>query len=482
MALRSAKIVMASTEFLKSIETNFQKATNCIQNNNSITILTDDLANQIMMANATYVVRFAVRLRGTVHTFTGFRSVHSDHFEPVKGGIRYDPAVNQEEVEALAALMTYKCALVEVPFGGSKGGLIINIKEWSDEELERITRRFTQELAKRDLIHPSQNVPAPDVGTGEREMAWMADEYRRLNPTDLNAWACVTGKPVNKGGISGRTEATGRGVEYALRAFFNSPKDVVKTGLSPSLEGKRIIVQGLGNVGYYAALFLSKDDGALITHVMERDGAVINPKGIDVESLKQHLSDKGTIKGFNGFMESGNEVLESEADILIPAAMELVITKTNAENIKVPLIIEAANGPISSAADEILIKNNKIIIPDLYANAGGVTVSYFEWIKNLSKIRLGRLQRRAQENQIAILVDGIEKMTGKVFPETNRKRSIEGGTELDLVRSGLEDTMRNTYDVISHVWNSEDSVPDLRTAAMMVAIRRIAQGYASLGI
>ena len=273
---------MASDVFLNSIEINFKKAAQYIQKIDGNEILSEDLLNQIMMANATYVVRFGVRLRGTVHTFVGYRSVHSDHFEPGKGGIRYDLAVNQEEVEALAALMTYKCALVEVPFGGSKGGLLIDIKEWKPEELERITRRFTQELAKRDLIHPSQNVPAPDVGTGEREMAWMADEYRRLNPTDLNAWACVTGKPVNKGGISGRTEATGRGVKLALKAFFQNDKDVKKTGLTPGLKGKRIIVQGLGNVGYYAAYFLSIEDGAIITHVIELDGSIIDKNGIDI--------------------------------------------------------------------------------------------------------------------------------------------------------------------------------------------------------
>ena len=262
---------MASDAFLNSIEVNFRKAVKCLQDTDGLEFLSSDLANQIMFANATYTVRFGVRLRGTMHTFVGYRSVHSDHFEPVKGGIRYDLAVNQEEVEALAALMTYKCALVEVPFGGSKGGLIINPRDWKPEEMERITRRFAQELAKRDLIHPSQNVPAPDVGTGEREMAWMADEYRRLNPTDLNAWACVTGKPVSKGGISGRTEATGRGVQYALRAFFDNKIDLKKTGLSSGLKGKRIIVQGLGNVGFHAALFLSLEDKALITHVLERD-------------------------------------------------------------------------------------------------------------------------------------------------------------------------------------------------------------------
>ena len=473
---------MASDDFLKSIEVNFKKATKYLQKINGEEFLTDDLANQIMMANATYVVRFGVRLRGKIFTFTGYRSVHSDHFEPVKGGIRYDISVDQKEVEALAALMTYKCALVEVPFGGAKGGLIININEWKPEELEKITRRFTQELAKRDLINPSQNVPAPDVGTGEREMAWMADEFRRLNPTDLNAWACVTGKPVNKGGISGRTEATGRGVKYALKAFFENDIDVKKTGLEKGLKGKKIIVQGLGNVGYYAAYFLSIEDNAIITHVIERDGAIINEEGIDIKSLKSYLISNGTIRGFKGFVESGPEVLEEKADILIPAAMELVINKDNADRIQSPVIIEAANGPISSEADDILTKKGKIIIPDLYANAGGVTVSYFEWIKNLSRIRFGRLQRRAQESQMSNLIDGIEAMTGKEFPLAFKSNTVQGLSERDLVFSGLEDTMIETYKAISRLWNSEAGIPDLRTAAMMIAVKRIVQSYSSMGI
>ena len=187
-----------------------------------------------MQANSTYLVRFGVRLRNKVYTFQGYRSVHSDHFEPVKGGIRYDLDVNQEEVEALAALM-------------------IDPKEWSAEELEKITRRFTQELAKRDLIHPSQNVPAPDVGTGEREMAWMADEYRRLNPTDLNAWACVTGKPVSKGGIAGRTEATGRGVKYALNAFFDCKIDLEKT-----ITNLKNVSENFPNLVTYISGFFNK--------------------------------------------------------------------------------------------------------------------------------------------------------------------------------------------------------------------------------
>src|SRR6056300_3224 len=473
---------MASDEFLKSIEVNFQKATKYLQKINGEEFLPDDLANQIMMANATYLVRFGVRLRGKIFTFTGYRSVHSDHFEPVKGGIRYDLLVDQKEVEALAALMTYKCALVEVLFGGAKGGLIININEWKPEELEKITRRFTQELVKRDLINPSQNVPAPDVGTGEREMAWMADEFRRLNPTDINAWACVTGKPVNKGGISGRTEATGRGVKYALKAFFENDIDVKKTGLEKGLKGKKIIVQGLGNVGYYAAYFLSIEDNAIITHVIERDGAIINEEGIDIKSLKSYLISNGTIRGFKGFVESGPEILEEKADILIPAAMELVIHKDNADRIQSPVIIEAANGPISSEADDILTKKGKIIIPDLYANAGGVTVSYFEWIKNLSRIRFGRLQRRAQESQMSNLIDGIEAMTGKKFPAGFKSSSVQGLSERDLVYSGLEDTMTETYESISELWNSEFDIPDLRTAAMIIAVKRVVQSYSSMGI
>ena len=219
--------------------------------------LPDGLKEKIRVCNATYTVRFGVRLRGEIHTFTGYRSVHSEHMEPVKGGIRYALSVNQDEVEALAALMTFKCALVETPFGGSKGGLCIDPNEWEEHELEQITRRFAYELIKRDLINPSQNVPAPDMGTSEREMAWIADQYQRMNTTDINGKACVTGKPLNAGGIAGRIEATGRGIQYALREFFRHPEDVILTNLEGSLNGKKVIIQGLGNVGYHAAKFIS---------------------------------------------------------------------------------------------------------------------------------------------------------------------------------------------------------------------------------
>ena len=466
---------MASESFLQSVEANFDQAA-------SLLGISADLAKKIKIANSTYVVRFGVRLRGGVQTFTGYRSVHSEHFEPVKGGIRYAPHADQDEVEALAALMTYKCALMEIPFGGAKGALAIDPKAWEPQELERITRRFTQELAKRGLISPSQNVPAPDMGTGEREMAWMADEYKKLNPTDLNAWACVTGKPLGKGGIAGRTEATGRGVQYTLQEFFRHERDVKKTGLSPGLSGKRVIIQGLGNVGYHAALFLSQHDGCRITHVLEREGSIVDPGGVDIAALHEHMIETGDIQDYPGFTESGPEMLEAEADILIPAAMEGVINQHNAPRIRTPLIIEAANGPVTAPGDAALRGRGIVIIPDFCANAGGVTVSYFEWIKNLTHIRFGRIQRRQLENQFEALIAGVESITGTPFPAAHRNEVLSGATEINLVRSGLEDTMRGAYNAISATWNETDNVPDLRTAAMMIAVDRVAQSYISIGI
>src|SRR5680860_550915 len=331
--------------------------------------LSPGLVEKIKVCNSTYTVRFGVKLRGDFHTFTGYRSVHSEHAEPVKGGIRFAMSVNQDEVEALAALMTYKCALVEVPFGGSKGGLRIDPREWNVDELEKITRRFAYELIKRDLINPSQNVPAPDMGTGEREMAWIADQYHRMNTTDINARACVTGKPLNVGGIRGRTEATGRGIQYALREFFRHPEDMKLANLEGTLAGKKIIVQGLGNVGYHAGKFLQEEDDATIIAVLERDGAIVNRNGIDIETLRAHINEHGGVKGFphGKYVQNGIKALEEECDILIPAAMEAVINLENAARIRTKLIIEAANGPVTAGADEILRNNGIVIIPDMYA-------------------------------------------------------------------------------------------------------------------
>ena len=461
--------------FLQSVERTFDHAADLVG-------IEPGLRHKIKVANSTYTVRFGVGLRDQLYTFTGYRSVHSEHMEPVKGGIRYSPIANQDEVEALAALMTYKCALVEAPFGGSKGALVIDPRVWTDAELEKITRRFAQELSKRSLISSAQNVPAPDMGTSEREMAWIADEYKRLNPTELNPWACVTGKPVNKGGIRGRIEATGRGVQYALREAFRHPRDIEIAGMKGSLKDKKIIVQGLGNVGYHAAKFLSEEDESIIICVMEHDGAVVDKNGIDIEKLHSHIKEHSGVKGYPNYTEDSKNCLEMECDIMIPAAMEGVINSENANNVKAKMIIEAANGPISYSADKILRERGCVIIPDLYANAGGVTVSYFEWVKNIGHIRFGRLQRRQEERKTNLMISSIEKMVGKSFPKAAMEELIAGSTEIDLVRSGLDDTMREGYQVISEKWHSDERIPDLRTAAMMIALERVVDAYVSLGI
>ena len=447
------------------------------------------MAEKIRVANSTYTVRFGVRLRGDIQTFTGYRSVHSEHIEPVKGGIRYSPMVDQQEVEALAALMTYKCALVEVPYGGSKGGLRIDPREWDEHELELITRRFAYELIKRDLIHPAQNVPAPDMGTGGREMAWIADQYQRMNTTDINARACVTGKPLNAGGIQGRVEATGRGVQYALREFFRHPEDVERAHLAGGLDGKRVIVQGLGNVGYHAAKFLQEEDGCRITAIIERDGALLSDRGLVVDEVREHMLEHGGLKNFPGaqYVEDGAKVLEAECDILVPAALEGVIHLGNAGMIRAPLIIEAANGPITFGADEILREKGTVVIPDMYANAGGVTVSYFEWVKNLSHIRFGRLERRAEESRHQVLVDELERLsadtgTNYTLASDFKSRYLRGAGELELVRSGLDDTMRGAYQAMRESWHVRDDVDDLRTAAFLVSIGRVADSYRTKGL
>ena len=464
-----------TSSFLESVEKYFDQAADLVG-------LKKGLHEKIKVANSTYMVRFGVRLRGELFTFTGYRSVHSEHREPVKGGIRYAPHADQDEVEALAALMTYKCALMEVPFGGSKGALVIDPSQWQDFELERVTRRFTQELNKRGLISAEQNVPAPDMGTGEREMAWMADEYKRMNPNHPNTMACVTGKPVSKGGIRGRREATGRGVQYALRELFRHPEDVEFAGLSGDLNAKRLIVQGLGNVGYHAALFLSTEDKALITGVIERDGAVVDESGIDIRALHAYLVENGGVSGFPGYVEDGPSVFERDCDVLIPAAIEGVIHEGNAAAVKANIIIEAANGPLTYKANEILRDRGCLIVPDLYANAGGVIVSYFEWVKNHGRIRFGRLQRRDYERKTLKMIEAFEKMSGNQFPKEYLDDILSGPTEVDLVRSGLDDIMREGYCAISERWHSRADIPDLRTAAMAIAIERIVDSYSSLGI
>jgi len=442
------------------------------------------LGAKIKACNSVFMVRFPIGFRDGFKVFTGWRVVHSEHYLPVKGGIRYSPHVDQDEVEALAALMSYKCAIVDVPFGGSKGALRINPKEYDEISMERITRRFARELAMKGYISPSLNVPAPDIGTGEREMAWMADEYRRIDPTDINALACVTGKPVSQGGIQGRGEATGRGVQLGLREFFRHPDGVRAARLTGGLGGKRVIIQGLGKVGYPAAKFLQEEDDAVITAIIEHQGSLVNTAGIDVERAYQWFQEHRTFEGYEGgtFVKEGARLLEEECDILIPAAMEGQITEDNAPRIKAPLIAEAANGPVTFNAHQILSRNGTIIIPDIYLNAGGVVVSYFEWIKNLSHIRLGRLDRRADEARGGHVVHALELMTGKAMPPDVANRIRRGDEELDLVRSGLDDTMRDAYQRLREVMLTRAGVPDLRTAAFAMAIEKISRNNLEMGV
>ena len=450
---------------------------------NAIEILDVDkgLANQIKSCNSTHTIRFGVKLDRGIKVFTGWRAVHSEHLEPVKGGIRYSPAVSASEVEAMAALMTFKNAVIDVPFGGSKGGLKIDPSKYSDKDLEKITRRFTEELVKRGLISPSLNVPAPDMGTGKKEMAWIADEYKRLNPHDINAFACVTGKPENMGGVDGRTEATGRGIFFALRAFFNS-KDVKKTKIKGSLKSQKIIIEGFGKVGFFAARALS-EHGAIIIGIIEKNVSFHNTKGLNVKGIKDWLDNSGDVKDcpFGADIKTKDEVFASECDIFIPAATEGTVTEQNQEQVRAKVICEGANGPLTSRADFYLNKRGVLIIPDLYANAGGVAVSYFEWVRNLSHMRFGRMEKRRKEYENASLINLIESSTGSRIPTNEKLLLSKGRTELDLVRSGLEDMMVEAYENMSEIWNEND-YPSLRTTAYIYSIRKLIESYKSIGI
>ena len=442
------------------------------------------LANKIITCNSTYTVRFGVRLRGDIYTFEGWRSVHSEHMEPTKGGIRFDLATHAEEVEALAALMSYKNAIINVPFGGSKGGLKINPSEWEEFEIEKITRKFAQELIKRDLISPSQNVPAPDIGTSSREMAWIADEYRKIRPTDINAAACVTGKPASKNGLEGREEATGRGVQYILREFFKNEDLLKLLNFSSSMNDKNFIIQGFGNVGYHAAKFISEDNGMKLIGIGEYNGAIYNLEGINVEHAKKYFLKNGSFEKYPKatFIKDASLILKKDCDVLIPAARENVITEKNADEIKAKLIIEAANGPISYKAHSILNRKKVFVIPDILANAGGVAVSYFEWVKNIRHIRFGRLEKRQNIIQLNNLIEAIESMTGNTMPAKYKSNFLDGVDEIDLIRSGLDDMMIDGFQEVKKEFIGNEKILDFRTAAYKVAIEKIAMSYDSIGL
>jgi glutamate dehydrogenase (NAD(P)+) len=442
------------------------------------------LLDQIRRCNSVYRFDFPIRRdNGTIEVMQGWRVEHSHHKQPVKGGIRYSPDVYEEEVMALAALMTYKCAIVDVPFGGAKGGIRFDPKAYSLNEIERVTRRYTHELVKKSFIGPGLDVPAPDYGTGEREMAWIADTYAALNPSQLDALGCVTGKPVTQGGVRGRKEATGRGLFFALREACAQAEDMKRLGLSPGLAGKRLIVQGLGNVGYHAAKFC-REGGAVIIAIAEREGAIVNVDGLDEDEVFRHRQQSGSILNFPGAKDlaSSADALELECEVLVPAALEGVFTAENAPRIKARIILEGANGPTTPAADPIFRQKGILVIPDIYANAGGVTVSYFEWVKNLSHLRFGRLSKRhEQANELAML-KAIERATDHAFTDAERMELAKGPDEQDLVNSGLEETMISAYHGLLETRRQHAGVPDLRIAAFLNALHKVARSYTELGI
>jgi glutamate dehydrogenase (NAD(P)+) len=448
------------------------------------TTVAPDLLAQVRAVNSVYRFQFPVRkIEGGIIVVNAWRAQHSQHRLPVKGGIRYSPDVNEFEVMGLAALMTYKCAIVDVPFGGGKGAVQIDVKAIDVEELERVTRRYTHELVKKNFIGPGLDVPAPDYGTGEREMAWIADTYSAYNPGQIDALACVTGKPVTQGGINGRREATGRGLFYALREACQQTEDMKALGLAPGLAGKRIVVQGLGNVGYHAAKFC-REGGAVVIAIAEHDGAIVNPNGLHEDEVVRFRKETGSIRGFPGAkcLQRSIDALELECDVLVPAALEHQITVENAARIKAKIVLEGANGPTTPEAEVILTSRGVLVIPDVYANAGGVTVSYFEWLKNLAHIRFGRIERRHSDATGRQLLRAIEAATGRAFTEAQRHEFVLPLDELTLVNSGLEETMVSAYQQLREMKRQNPKIPDLRTAAFVNAIEKVSRTYIELGV
>ncbi|MBK7221940.1 MAG: Glu/Leu/Phe/Val dehydrogenase [Saprospiraceae bacterium] len=463
--------------FYESVQRNFDKAA-------ALSKHSKGLLDQIKVCNAVYQMNFPVKIGKDFQVIEAYRVQHSHHRLPTKGGIRFSHLVNQEEVMALAALMTYKCAIVDVPFGGAKGGVKISPRQYTPEELERITRRYTVELIRKNFIGPSLDVPAPDYGTGEREMAWILDTYQTFKGGEIDAAGCVTGKPVNQSGIHGRTEATGRGVFYGLRELCDDAKMMAKVKLDTGIAGKTMVIQGLGNVGSYAGKICQQEGGVRVIAVSEQEGTIISDKDINIEKLIEYRKQKGSIMGFPGTkkLENREDWVKIECDILLPAALESQITKENAKFVKAKIIGEAANGPVTADAETILLKKGILIMPDMYLNAGGVTVSYFEWLKNLSHRRFGRLEKRFDQNTYSNLLTTMEKMTGKSIGQRERTFLTRGADEVDLVRSGLEETMINSYEQIMDYYNRYKRIEDLRTAAFSCALDKVANDYLTLGV
>ena len=336
-----------------------------------------DKGLQQVLANPKRVLTVSLPIKmdnGEIHVFTGFRSQHNDARGPYKGGIRYHPQVTIDEVKALSTWMTWKCAIADIPYGGGKGGIICNPKEMSEGELERLTRRYAYAIA--DIIGPHTDIPAPDVYTGGKEMAWIMDTYSALKGNYVQP-EIITGKPITIGGSLGRNEATGRGLAFTVREAAKK--------LKIDMKDTTMAVEGFGNAGQFASQFV-EDLGAKLIAASDSKGGIYNKNGINLAELRRHKEKTSSVVGFSGTNSISNEeLLETECTVLIPAALENQITAKNANNIKAKIVAEAANGPTTPEADEVLYNNKILVIPDILANGGGVTVSYFEWLQNLRR-------------------------------------------------------------------------------------------------
>ncbi len=463
--------------FFESVNHYFDRAA-------SFSKLDDGIIDQVRSCNSVYRMKFPVKKDdGGIVVVEAFRAEHSHHRLPTKGGIRFSPDVDIDETIALASLMTYKCALVGVPFGGAKGGVRVDSTKISDGFRERVTRRYTAELIRKNFIGPDIDVPAPDYGTGEREMGWIADTYKNLRLNTGDVYACVTGKPVSMQGIPGRRQATGLGVYYGIRSLLEDTEEMKALGMSAGTQGKRVIVQGLGNVGYYAAWYLQHEGGAAVTGIAEREGGIFNADGLDVEAVFTHRRETGSILNFSGAenVPNGLDLLERDCDVLVPAALENQITGSNAGKIQAKVVAEAANGPVDFEAEVILRERGVVMLPDLFLNAGGVTVSYFEWLKNKAGVSFDRMISRHEELVKRELIEEMERLTGTKVPAERLPRLIHGPREEELVVAALEQSMMTAYEKIQR-FRRQRELPDMRTASFLLALERVAESYSQHGI
>uniref|UniRef100_A0A8C7LTL5 Glutamate dehydrogenase n=1 Tax=Oncorhynchus mykiss TaxID=8022 RepID=A0A8C7LTL5_ONCMY len=460
--------------FFKMVEGFFDRGANIVEDK-----LVEDLKNKetpvqkrhrvrgilkiIKPCNHILSVSFPIkRDNGEWEVIEGYRAQHSQHRTPCKG-VKYS-----------------------MPF------IILLFLCLQDNELEKITRRFTIELAKKGFIGPGIDVPAPDMSTGEREMSWIADTYANtMGHHDINAHACVTGKPISQGGIHGRISATGRGVFHGIENFINEAAYMSQLGLSPGFTDKTFVIQGFGNVGMHSMRYLHRF-GAKCVGVGEMDGNIWNPNGIDPKELEDYKLQHGTIVGFPNSTPYEGSILEADCDILIPAASEKQLTRNNAHKIKAKIIAEGANGPTTPDADKIFLERNIMVIPDMYLNAGGVTVSYFEWLKNLNHVSYGRLtfkyERDSNYHLLMSVQESLERKFGKhggaipVVPTSEFQARIAGASEKDIVHSGLAYTMERSARQIMRTANKYNLGLDLRTAAYVNAIEKVFKVYNEAGL